>query len=458
MDVVLLSRIQFAFTIAFHYLFPPLSIGLALVIVFCEGWYLKSGDEAYRRMAKFWTKLFALSFGVGVASGLVQVFAFGNNWGRYSSFVGDVFGSVLAAEGIFAFFLEAGFVGLMFFGWERVSKKVHYLATVCVAVGAHFSAIWIVAANSWMQTPAGFQIVGSGENARAVVKNYWEVIFNPSFLDRITHVILGAWLTGAFIVLSISGFYMLKKRHQEFAKKSFFIGQILATIFVMLQLWSADSTARGVAKNQPVKLAAMEGVYKTVPYSPLTLVGYSDQKEQKTYGIKVPALLSLLTYRNAETPVPGLDQFPESDWPNVPSVFQVYHLMIAMWGLMFLVMILNWIFWKRDPEKKRWLLWGNVFSVLFPYIANQSGWFTAEMGRQPWIVYNIMRTSQGVSKSIVSGQVAGSLIMFIVIYSLLGCLFLFLLDRKIRHGPTEEGKVPDDQIYSNPFKQQEGNA
>jgi len=450
MDVVLLSRIQFALNIGFHYFYPPLSIGLVLMIVIMEGAFLKTKKKLYREMAKFWTKIFALTFALGVATGLVQVFAFGNNWSRYAQFVGDVFGSALAAEGIFAFFLEAGFIGMMLFGWERFSPKLHYLSTLCVAIGAHFSAVWIVAANSWMQTPAGFELIETGSSTHAIITQFWDVIFNPSFIDRITHVILGCWLTGSFIIVSVSAFYMLKKRHPEYARPMLKLGLIASGIFLALQLVSADATARGVARNQPEKLAAIEGIYDTKPYTPLTLFGYVDTKQQKVVGLRVPALLSFLVYRNFETPVTGLNEFPEDERAPVQIVFQTYHAMIAMWGIMTLLVIIGgYLWWRKKIDSSKWTLRALAFSILLPYIANQTGWMTAEIGRQPWVVYHLLRTVDGISKSITATQVAGSLIMFISIYILLFSLFIFLMDRKIRGGPETVGR--DDVIYRDPY-------
>ncbi|MEM7174393.1 MAG: cytochrome ubiquinol oxidase subunit I [Chlamydiota bacterium] len=459
MDVVLLSRIQFALNIAFHYLYPPLSIGLSLVIVLMEAMYLKTKRSIYLQLTKFWIKIFALSFALGIATGLVQVFAFGTNWSRYSRFVGDVFGSALAAEGIFAFFLEAGFIGLMLFGWKRISPRLHFCSSLCVSLGAHFSAIWIVAANSWMQTPAGFKLIGDGEETRAVVTHFWSMIFNPSFLDRLTHVIIGAWLTGSFMLLSVSAYYLLKKRHLDFAQMGLKIGLILSSILLVLQLISADSTARGVAVNQPEKLAAMEGIYQTKPYTDMSLVGYVNSKEQTVTAIKVPGLLSLLVHRSAKKPVRGLDQFPADEWPNVPAVFQFYHLMIYMWGAMTIAVILGCVCWRRRTLlRAKWTHRLTALSIVFPYIANQSGWFTAEMGRQPWIVYKLLRTTQGVSPSINGNQVAGSIIMFIFIYILLFALFLFLINRKIQHGPEEVDIETNgsDVIYRNPYLTKRG--
>ncbi len=425
MDVVTLSRIQFALNISFHYIFPPFSIGLGLLLVIMEGCYLWTKNPVYERITKFWVKIFALIFAVGVATGLVMVFAFGNNWATFSRFVGDVFGSILGAEGIFAFFLEAGFLGVLLFGWDRVSPKIHFLSTILVAFGAHFSGVWIVFANSWMQTPTGHHIVGEGANRHAVIDSFWAVLFNPSSLQRLSHVILGCWLAGAFLVLSVSAFYILKKRHGDFAKKSFNIGLIVAAISVVLQLISADSTARGVAKHQPIKLAAFEGVFQTTDYTGMYAFGVVDKQEKKVTGLSIPGLLSFLVYRNFKKPVIGLDQYPEELWPNVGVVFQTYHGMIAMWGLMVLGVLLALIALKRKklPESK-WTLRFLIISVAFPQIANQLGWFSAEMGRQPWIVYGLLKTKDAVSPILHREHVIGSLIMFSFIYLLLFILFI----------------------------------
>ena len=453
MDVVILSRIQFALTSGFHYIYPPLSIGIGLMLVLFEGIYLKTQDPLYKKITKFWVKIFALTFALGVATGLVQLFGFGTNWARYSRYVGDVFGSALGAEGIFAFFLEAGFLGVMLFGWDRVSKKMHYFATICVAAGAHFSAIWIVIANSWMQTPAGYAIVGEGLQEKAIVTDFWAMIFNPSSVDRLVHVILGCWLAGIFLIISVSAYYYLKKQHLDFSRATMRLGLWAAAIVLILQLISADSTSRGVARDQPSKLAAMEGVYRTEAATPFTLVGWVDEKSQTTRGIKVPGALSFLVYRDFKTPVTGFDQIPPDERPPVGIVFQSFHLMVAMWALMVFVTAAGFYYWrKKQLAKKKWVLWALILSVVFPQIANQTGWMTAEIGRQPWIVYGILKTPQGVSPTIVSSQVLVSILMFIVIYVFLFALFMFLLNHKIQHGPEEEEE--GEPLYrSNPVKQ-----
>lgn len=447
MDVLTLSRIQFALNSCFHYLYPPISIGLGLLLIVMEGLYLKTGELKYKEMTQFWIRVFALTFALGVATGIVQTFAFGTNWARYSRFVGDVFGSALAAEGVFAFMMESGFLGILLFGWDRVGPKLHYFATICVALGAHFSAVWIIVANSWMQTPAGFRIEASPTGPRAVIADFWAMVFNPSSMDRLLHVLIGCWLTGAFFVVSVAAYYILRNKHREIARSMMHIALFFAFICCIGQLFSGDSSARLIAKYQPSKLAAFEGVYKTAPGTPISLFGWVDGKGEQVHSVAIPGALSLLTHHDASVPVMGLDQVPKEEWPNVPVVFQTYHLMVLMWGVMFGISLLGLFFWLRGTlEQKRWLLWAMVFSVACPHIAQQAGWISTEMGRQPWIVWKLLRTADGVSASIVAGQVVGSIIMFILVYLLLFALFLFLLHRKIQHGPEE---VPDELVYKN---------
>src|SRR5471030_2122693 len=274
LDVVLLSRIQFAMTIMFHYIFPPLTIGLGVFMVLVEGVWIKTKNRIFKDMALFWTKLFAVNFAIGVATGIVMEFQFGTNWATYSRFVGDEFGSALAAEGIFAFFLESGFLSVLLFGWDKVGRKTHFFSTCMVCLGAHFSAVWIVVANSWMQTPAGYHIVGEGMKARAEVTDFWQVVLNPSMLDRLSHTICGAWQAGAFLVISVSAWYLLKRKHLEFARASLKVGLTVALVASLLQAVTGHKSAQGVARNQPAKLAAFEGLYNTTSNAPLVMLGY----------------------------------------------------------------------------------------------------------------------------------------------------------------------------------------
>ncbi len=453
MDVVVLSRIQFAINSCFHYLYPPMSIGLGIMLVIMGGMYLKTKDIKYREMTHFWIRIFALTFALGVATGLVQVFAFGTNWARYSRFVGDVFGSALACEGIFAFFLESGFLGILLFGANRVGPKLHYFANICVCLGAHFSAIWIVVANSWMQTPAGYRLEETPLGPRAVTTDFWAMVFNPSTVDRLIHTIIGCWLTGAFFVISVGAYYLLKQVHLPIARTMTKLGLWLALAFLVMQFFSGDSSARLIAKFQPAKLAAFEGIYKTEPGpTPISVIGWVDKKTEEVHSLKIPGVLTFLTYHNLKTPIAGLDQIPRDEWPNVAAVFQTYHMMVMMWTLMFIVTICGlWYLKKGRLENARWLLWSMMISVSFPHIAQQCGWISAEMGRQPWIVWKMLRTVDGVSESIHPSQVMGSIIMFITMYLLLFVLFIFLLDRKIKHGPEKEDEF--DLLYRNFMKQ-----
>jgi len=437
MDPVYLARIQFALTIAFHYIFPPLSVGLGLILVIMEGLYLRTREERYLRMTKFWAKIFGLIFAIGVATGIVMEFQFGTNWATYSRFVGDVFGSALAAEGIFAFFLESGFLAIVLFGWDRVSPRWHFFATVMVCLGAHFSAVWIVVANSWQQTPAGHQIVQDASGRmRAEVVDFWAVVFNPSTVDRLSHVFMGTWQAGATLVLSISAYYLLRKRHVEFARSSMKIALVVAVVASLGQLATGHSSAQTVAAHQPAKLAAFEGHYPARAPADMVLVGWVDEEQHRVRGVKLPGMLSWLIHFDRDAPVTGLEHFPERDRPPVQAVFQAYHLMVAIgMALIGLSLLGVFLWWRQKLFETRWLLWCFVGAVLGPQLANQVGWMAAEVGRQPWIVYGLLRTEDAVSRTVSGGEILASLIMFGLIYLLLGALFVFLLNSKIKHGP-----------------------
>lgn len=438
METVLwLSRLQFAFTISFHYIYPPLSIGLGVVLVLLEGLWLTTKRPLYHQLARFWTKVFALTFAMGVATGIVMEFEFGTNWATYSRYVGDIFGSALAAEGIFAFFLESGFLAVLLFGWDRVGPKLHFFATCMVALGAHFSAVWIIVANSWQQTPAGYHIVGEGITTRAEVTDFWAMVFNPSSVERLIHTLGGAWLAGATLVASVGSYYILRGRHRDFARVSIKIGLGLCLAVSLFQLFTGHGSAVVVANYQPAKLAAFEGHFESGP-APLYLAGWVDGKTGTTHGVAVPGMLSWLVHGDATKPVTGLDAFTPADRPPVNFVFQTYHAMIAIGFALIGLSALGVFFWWRGVLlEKRWFLWLLVFAVLGPQIANQLGWWSAEVGRQPWIVYGLLRTSDGLSKVVRSEMVVTSLVLFTLIYTLLFALFVYLLNDKISHGPDE---------------------
>jgi cytochrome d ubiquinol oxidase subunit I len=461
-DVVTLSRVQFALTIMFHYLFPPLTIGLGAVLVFLEYRWLRTDDPIYHDAARFWTKMFGINFALGVATGIVMEFEFGTNWAVYSRFVGDVFGSALAAEGIFAFFLESGFLAVLLYGWDKVSRGFHFFATCMVALGSIFSSVWIVVANSWQQTPAGSHIVERDFNGhlyqRAEIVDFWAMVFNPSTVHRLVHVWLGAFILGAFFVMSISAWYLLRGRHSEFAKRSFAGGLLLGILASVGQLVSGHFNSEMIAREQPAKLAAFEGHFQTGEGgTPLYVFGWPDEANETVRGgVSVPGMLSFLVHRDFHKPVRGLDQL-EADYgrPPVWLSFQTYHAMVGL-GMLFIgsTLLAGWWSWRGVLFTKRWFLWYFVFAVGLAIAANELGWVAAEVGRQPWIVYptvdaagNVsggLRTVDGVSEVVTAGQVFGSIIMFGLVYLLLFALWVFLLDRAIRKGPDDGQVAPPD--------------
>jgi cytochrome d ubiquinol oxidase subunit I len=438
LDPLTLSRLQFALTIMFHYLFPPLSIGLGTMMVLMEGWYLWSKKPEYQEMTRFFTKLFAVNFAVGVATGVVMEFQFGTNWSRYSRFVGDVFGSALAAEGIFAFFLESGFLAVLVFGWDRVGPKMHFFATCMVALGSIFSAVWIVVANSWQQTPAGHHIVLHNGIPRAEIVDFWAMVFNPSSVDRLVHVILGAWILGAFFAMSVAAWYILRQRHEAFARRAFTLGLFFGLFSSLAMLVSGHFQARTVARTQPAKLAAFEAHFETgTGGTPMSIVGWPNVKERRLdYAIVIPKLLSFLVYDDFDRPVEGLDETPRADQPPVVIPFFTYHIMIGLGTYFIGVLLLALLFWFRGTLfQQRWLMWVFVVSVLGPYTANQAGWVAAEQGRQPWVVYKLLRTSDAYSPTVPGEHILASIVMFSLIYLLLFAVWLFVMNSKIVHGP-----------------------
>lgn len=450
MDVELLSRLQFAFTIMFHYLFPPLTIGLGFVMVIIEAMWLRSGDITWKHAARFWTRIFAINFALGVATGIVMEFEFGTNWATYSTFVGDVFGSALAAEGIFAFFLESGFLAVLVFGWDRVGPKFHFFSTLMVFLGSCFSAVWIVVANSWQQTPAGYHIVEMVVNGepiiRAEITDFWAMVFNPSSSIRLTHTLIGCMVMGGFATCSVSAWYLLKGVHVQFAKRCFTIGIVISAVFSMCAFGTGHFQAKKVAVTQPAKLAAFEAQFET-SVGAAYLFGWPDAESKRVYGgIAIPGLLSFLVHGNAETPVTGLDAFPEEDRPNVWLPFQAFHIMVGFCLLFIVLTVGTLIFMKRGTFlQKRWLLWVYVYMFLGAIITNQAGWIAAETGRQPWIVYPSvqdgvamvgLRTSDGLSDTVVASQVIWSIVLFALIYGLLFCIWVYVIKRMIQVGPT----------------------
>jgi cytochrome d ubiquinol oxidase subunit I len=445
MSAETLHRLQFGFTISFHFIFPPMSLGLGMLLV-VFGWKsVRTKDAKWRQLSVFWTKIYGLIFAMGIATGIVQEFQFGTNWSVYSRFVGNIFGSLLAAEGIFAFMLEGGFLGLMLFGGQRLGNRLWLFATTMVVLGATFSATWIIMANSWMQTPAGYEISDVGHGDQAFMTTFREVVFTPSFGPRFFHTLAASWMVGCSLVLSVAAFYLLKKRHVELSKTMIRVALPIFTVLAVLQVaFFGANMAIEVANEQPEKLAAMEGVYQGGEDQPMTILGWTNPATQETTGLQIPGLLSLLTGQSTDTYIAGLDDFPTDDQPAVNAVFQVYHLMINL-GMLFIAIgglgCVLWI-WKKRLWRSRWMLRALVGTIVLTQLATLSGWWTAELGRQPWIVWQVLRTEDAFSPNVTAGQVAFTLGTFIVLYVLVLGLFLFLLDRKIREGPPPP---PDDE-------------
>jgi cytochrome d ubiquinol oxidase subunit I len=436
MDAVLLARIQFALTVGFHYIFPVITIGMAWIIVWILTRHLRTGDPIYKRMARFWIRVFALSFAVGVASGIVMEFQFGMNWARYSRFVGDIFGAPLAAEGILAFFLESSFLGIMLFGEKRVSDRVYWFSSLMVAVGSTLSGFWIVVANSWQQTPAGFHIV----NGRAELTDFWAAVFNPSTMPRYMHTIDGALVAGAFFIMGLSAWFLLRGEHREFARKSFSIALVVGFLASVLQVPLGHHHAVQVAETQPAKLASFEGLWETQDNAPLLIVGLPNREKRRTdFALGVPGLLSIGVGGSRDTVVAGLNDFPEDEWPPIPLTFFSFHLMVGL-GFYFIGLTALGLFllWRQRLFENRLFLRVVLLSIPLPVIANELGWISAEVGRQPWIVQGLMRTDEAYSAVVPAGQILASIIMFSAIYALLFCVWIFLLRRKLFKGPEPE--------------------
>src|SRR3974390_98041 len=442
-SALLIHRLQFAFTVTFHYLFPQLTMGLAPLIVVLKTLALKTNDEIYNQAARFWAKIFGINFAIGVVTGIPMEFQFGTNWSHFSRFAGGVIGQTLAMEGCFAFFLESAFLGLFLYGEKRLSRGMHWFAALMVFVGSWASGFFIVATDAWMQNPVGYQKAADGSMQLA---SFWELVLNPWAWIQYAHNMSGAVITGSFVMAAVGAFYLLGKRHIEQAKIFLRVGVIAGLIFTVLQIFpTGDRAGKMVAQKQPVTLAAMEALFDTQHGAPLVIIGQPNMATQHIDNpIMVPKMLSFLTFKRWNAEVHGLDEFPEKDWPqNIPLLYYAYHIMVGLGTMFIAVMVLSaFLLWRGRLFESRWMLWILMLSFPFPYIANTAGWVTAEIGRQPWLVYGLLRTEEGFSKLVSAENGWVTFLGFCGMYTVLGMRFLFLGRREIEHGPDPVPQVP----------------
>jgi cytochrome d ubiquinol oxidase subunit I len=434
LDAEILSRLQFAFTVSFHIVFPSMSIGLVAFLVLIEGLYLRTRDELYQRIYRFWAIIFAMAFGMGVVSGIVMSFEFGTNFSGFAQVAGPVIGPIIGLEVLTAFFLEAGFLGIMLFGWGRVSERMHFAATFLVSLGTTISAACIMAVNSWMQTPSGVE----WEKGRLVVTDWWQVVFNPSFPYRFLHMMMAAWITAAFLIAGIAAYYLLKNRHTAFARRCFSIGLGVASILLPLQLFLGDVLAGVMATHQPAKVQAMEGFWETTPSAPYNLIIVPDQDGQRNrFQLGVPHLGSLLVTKTLHEPVAGLRETPRADQPRMGIVFYAFRVMFLVGTLMFCAAVYSlWLRYRRRLYSARLFLKLMLFLTPSGFLCVLGGWYTAETGRQPFVINGLLRTADSVSP-VAPGAVLWSLTFFVIIYGVLLTAFLIFVRKAILRGPAD---------------------
>ncbi len=442
-----LHRFHFAFTITFHYVFAQLSMGLALLIFLLKTLGLKRAEEHYQRAARFWIRIFAITFAVGVVTGIPMEFQFGTNWARFARAAGGVIGQTLAMEGVFAFFLESTFVGLLLFGEKRLSAKAHWAVSLLLWLGTWLSAYFILATNAWMQHPVGHRVLPGGE---AQLESLWALLLNPWLGWMFLHNQFGTVVTAGFLMASIGAYYLLTGRQAAYGRTFLKTGVVAGGVASLLMLIpTGDMQVRNVERHQPATLAAMEGLFETMQGAPIAILGQPDMEKLRLDNpLLVPRMLSFLTYRRWMAEVKGLDAFPRDQWPDqIPLVYYSYHIMVGL-GTMFIALSLVSLFklWRRRLFASRRWLWVIMLAAPFPFIANTAGWMTAEMGRQPWLIYGLLRTSEGSSANVSGGNALFTLIGFMGMYAVLAILFLYLSCREIDHGPEPEaaGAKADD--------------
>jgi cytochrome d ubiquinol oxidase subunit I len=429
-------RLHFAFTIAFHYIFPQLTMGLALLIVVLKTMALKTGDARYNESARFWGKIFGINFAMGVVTGIPMEFQFGTNWAAFSKAAGGVIGQTLAMEGVFSFFLESSFLGLFLLGEKKLGPKLHWLAAFLVFLGSWMSGFFIIATDAWMQHPTGYVL---GPHGEILLSSIWQLLFNPWIFWQYLHNMTGAVVTAGFVMAGLGSFYLLAKKHEEYGRVFLRLGVVCGLAATILMVFpTGDGQGKMVARYQPVTLSAMEGLFETANGAPLALIGQPDmEKLALDNPIVIPKALSFLTYQRWQAEVKGLRDFPRDTWPdNIPLLYFCYHIMVGLGTAFAAVMgLAGFMLWRGRLFTNRTLLWTLMLSTPFPYIATLAGWTVAEVGRQPWLIYGLMRTAQGVSPRVSSGNGLFSLLGFMGLYLLLGVLFLFMIWREVEHGP-----------------------
>jgi cytochrome d ubiquinol oxidase subunit I len=437
MDVLTLSRLQFAATTMFHFIFVPLTLGLSILTAYMETRYVRTGDETYLKMTKFWGKLFLINFALGVVTGITQEFQFGMNWAEYSRYVGDIFGAPLAIEATVAFFLESVFIGVWIFGWNKVSKVTHAISIWLVAIATNLSALWILLANGWMQNPVGYVL----RNGRAEMVDFMAVVTNPYGIIKFVHTVSSGYMVAAFFVMGISAWHLLRKNQVDFFVRSFRMGAVFGLLGVVLVLLSGDFHAVEIAKTQPTKFAAMESVWETKRGVGMNLLILPDPENECNAVEKfcIPNMVSLLAFHDPNSEIKGLKDFPKDMRPPVQATFWSFRIMVGLGSFTALAVLAAVILsMMKSLEKRTLFLQVMLLSLPLPYLAAQLGWIVAEMGRQPWIVYGVLKTSEGVSKAVTSPQVIGSLVGFTLLYSLLGAIDIYLLVKYARKGPDDD--------------------
>jgi len=442
-DALTVHRLHFAFTVTFHYIFPQLTMGLALLILVMKTAFLRTGDEKWNRAARFWAKIFGINFLIGVVTGIPMEFQFGTNWSEFSRSAGGVIGQTLAMEGVFSFFLESSFLGLFLFGEKRLGRRGHWFSSLMVLVGSWLSGYFIVATDAWMQHPVAYVLEPNGQFGLA---SFWGLVFNPWAVWQYAHTITGAVQTGSFTVAAVGAFYLLSRRHETYGKVFVRTAVIVGVIASFVQLWpTGDSQGVMLTKYQPVTLAAMEGLFKTEQGAPISILGQPDvPRKTLDNPLIIPGALSFLTYRSWAAEVKGLDNFPQSDWPDaIPLLYFSYHIMVGLGTIFIAILVLSaWKLLRGTLYASRFVLWILMLALPFPFIANTAGWITAEVGRQPWLIYGLMRTSAGVSTEVSAGSAWFTLLGFMGLYAVLAILYLFLVYREIERGPEEELSGP----------------